>query len=174
MPKLSHKSLLSYWKCIELVFACRSCVNLAQIASYFDASHEMGQDNKILFSVACKVALFGLARCTCGVNGIVTKWERLPHSSSRSLTHGWNSAFYHFFFPALFLYHHIFGRPEFECWHHLRVWVKRQKDIWKNVAFVTFAILTRYLILQIPGPLENKPLCTDPNGFDPHPTDCQK
>ena len=103
MPKISHKSLLSYWKCIELVFACRSCVNLAQIASYFDASHEMGQDNKILFTVACKVALFGLASCTCGVNGIVTKWERLPHSSSRSLTHRSKRALYHFFFPALIL-----------------------------------------------------------------------
>ena len=44
----------------------------------------------------------------------------------------------------------------------------------KTVAFVTFANLAESFILSIPGPVESKPLCLDPNGFDPHPTDCQK
>ena len=48
-----------------------------------------------------------------------------------------------------------------------------KRQLTEKVAFVTFAIFTQNLILHVPGPA-SKPLCTDPNGFDPHPTDCQK
>ena len=48
-----------------------------------------------------------------------------------------------------------------------------KRQLTEKVAFVTFAMLTQNLILHVPGPV-SKPLCTDPNGFDPHPTDCQK
>ena len=134
--ELGQKPLSSYWECIELVLHMSSYVNLAQIASYSEASsQDMGHDNKILLTLAYKIHLFSVPQVHLCCEWNCDKMDCRIHPVTHS--HMARTEPSSFTFSSLFSFSFIWslGNPEFLYWHSIRFWVKLQMSYWQLLLF---------------------------------------